>query len=120
MVIDTFNKTYESRNCTKSLMFHSDQESEYTAKEFKQILDNNGICQSFSKPGHPYNNAVIECFFKYIKKEELDRYTYSSIQDVELACFKYIEGYYNSKRFHSHNNNETPNQAEKDYYNKKH
>lgn len=63
--------------------------------------------------GHPYDNAVTECFFKYAKKEELDRRSFSSLQDVKLAAFEYIEGYYNSVRLHSYNNNETPVQKEK-------
>ena len=119
MVLETFEKAYATRNCPKGLMFHSDQGSEYTSKEYKQLLDNYSVTQSFSKKGHPYDNAVIECFFKYAKKEEFDRYSYSSLEEVKLAAFEYIEGYYNSNRLHSYNNNQTPNQKEKDYFNNK-
>ena len=69
-------------------MFHSDQGSEYTSKTFRRLLDNLCVIQSFSKKGHPYDNAVVECFFKYAKKEELDRNSYYSLQEVELACFE--------------------------------
>ena len=119
MAIETFKKAYYSRNCPKSLMFHSDQGSEYTSKEYRMLMDNYAITQSFSKKGHPYDNAVMECFFKYAKKEEFDRHSYTSLEEVKSAAFEYIEGYYNSNRFHSYNNNKTPNQKEKDYFGNK-
>lgn len=115
LVIDTFNKAYSSRNFPKSLMFHSDQGTEYTSKAYRKLMDQYAVTQSFSKKGHPYDNAVAECFFKYAKQEEFDRHSYTSIEEVKLAVFEYIEGYYNSTRFHSFNNNQTPNQKEKDY-----
>lgn len=119
LIINTFNLAYYKRNCPKGLMFHSDQGSEYTSKPFRQLLDSLCVTQSFSKKGHPYDNAVAECFFKYAKKEELNRYSFSSLQEVKLTAFEYIEGYYNSVRLHSYNNNETPIQKEKDYFNSK-
>ena len=70
------------------------------------------MIQSFSAKGRPYDNAVMESFFKYLKKEEVNRKTYSSFENLYLALFQYINGFYNSVRPHSHNNGMTPNQAE--------
>ena len=70
------------------------------------------MIQSFSAKGYPFDNAVMECFFKYLKKEELNRNSYDSFQDLNLSIFKYINGFYNSIRPHSHNNGLSPNQAE--------
>jgi len=61
------------------------------------------IVQSFSVKGHPYDNAVMECFFKYLKKEETNRRTYSSFDELKLSIFQYTHGFYNSFRPHSHN-----------------
>lgn len=74
------------------------------------------MIQSFSAKGHPYDNAVMECFFKYLKKEEVNRKTYSSFDDLNLCLFKYIYGFYNSKRPHSHNNGLAPNAAEENFF----
>ncbi|EOG9468543.1 integrase core domain-containing protein, partial [Listeria monocytogenes] len=61
---------------------------------------------------YPWDNAVTESFFKYMKKEELNRRNFSSLEEVKLACFEYIEGFYNSKRPHSANNFLSPNLKE--------
>ena len=74
------------------------------------------MIQSFSAKGHPYDNAVMECFFKYLKKEEVNRKSYSSFDELNVALFQYINGFYNSLRPHSHNNGLSPNQAEASIY----
>ena len=74
------------------------------------------MIQSFSAKGHPYDNAVMECFFKYLKKEEVNRRSYSSFDELNVALFQYIKGFYNSLRPHSHNNGLSPNQAEASFY----
>lgn len=40
------------------------------ARKIVACTDALNIIQSFSAKGHPYDNAVMECFFKYLKKEE--------------------------------------------------
>ena len=100
LVISTFQKAYQSRNAPYGLMFHSDRGSQYTALAFKKLLDSLNVVQSFSKKGYPFDNAVAESFFKYLKKEETNRRIYSSLADLRIALFEYIDGYYNSIRPH--------------------
>ncbi|MFM9745945.1 integrase core domain-containing protein, partial [Streptomyces brasiliscabiei] len=77
------------------LMLHSDRGTQYTSREFRQALDDNHICSSYSRPGYPYDNSVTESFFKYLKQDCINRKKFSTIDEVSLACFEYIEGYYN-------------------------
>ena len=79
LAIDTLDMAISSRDVHVGLIFHTDRGSQFTSKEFRQYLDTLNIVQSFSAKGHPYDNAVMECFFKYLKKEETDRRTYHSI-----------------------------------------
>ena len=74
--------------------------------------------QSFSGRGCPYDNAVAESFFKFLKLEETDRKTYSNIDDLKISLFEYIDGFYNPKRPHSANNFISPNDFEFDYFKK--
>ena len=75
-----------------------------------KIFDN--AIQSFSAKGHPYDNAVMECFFKYLKKEETNRRSYSSLDELKISIFKYIFGFYNSTRPHSNNGGLSPDDFE--------
>ena len=70
------------------------------------------MVQSFSAKWHPYDNAVMKCFFKYLKMEEINRKSYSSYEELSLSLFEYINGFYNSLRPHFHNNGLSPNMAE--------
>lgn len=118
LVSDTFMKAYLRRK-PEGLMFHSDRGSQYTAYSFRKLLNDYNVIQSFSKKGHPYDNAVVECFFKYLKKEQTNRNIYHNIKELESSVFQYIEGYYNSRRPHTSLDFLTPNQKEDDYNIKK-
>lgn len=112
LAIDTVNLAVADRGKSQGVIFHTDRGSQFTCAEFRRHLDRLNMVQSFSAKGHPYDNAVIECFFKYLKKEEVNRKLYSSYTELNNCLFEYIFGFYNSVRPHSHNNGLSPNQAE--------
>ncbi len=112
LVMDAFKKAYDKRNRPIGLMFHSDRGTQYTAFSFRQLLDSLNVVQSFSKKGYPYDNACCECFFKYLKKEETNRRTYHSLNELQMSVFEYIEGFYNSRRPHGSLEMLAPNEKE--------
>lgn len=116
LVMTAFQKAYKIRNSPHGLMFHSDRGTQYTAFAFRQLLDSMDVVQSFSKKGYPFDNAVCECFFKYLKKEETNRRTYHTLDELHLSVFEYIEGYYNSRRPHGSLGYLTPNETESAYW----
>lgn len=114
LITSTFRQAYQSRSAPQSLMFHSDQGSQYTSKTFRQLLRMNKVVQSFSAPGQPHDNAVMESFFSYMKREEIYRTQYKSEQQFVKSIDKYIE-FYNTQRPHSILNYKTPEQFEAIY-----
>lgn len=112
LTITAFRKAYAARSAPMGLMFHSDRGTQYTAFAFRSLLDSLHIAQSFSKKGYPFDNAVCESFFKYLKKEETDRRNYSSFLELRLAVFSYIERFYNAKRPHASLDYLTPDEAD--------
>ena len=116
LVLDTFGLAHSKRGCSKGVMFHSDRGTQYTSKEFRKELDRVDFVHSFSAKGHPYDNAVIESFFKYLKHEELNRRTFNTLQELNLSLFEYIEGFYNKNRPHSANEWLSPNEKEMEYF----
>ncbi|EJX1111099.1 IS3 family transposase, partial [Listeria monocytogenes] len=97
LVCDTVERAVHSRNPVQSVIFHSDRGSQYLSQELRQVQEKYNLIPSYSKLAYPWDNAVTESFFKYMKKEELNRRNFSSLEEVKLACFEYIKGFYNSK-----------------------
>lgn len=112
LAIDTLHDAVAARKPSHGLIFHTDQGSQFTSIDFRKALDEYNFVQSFSSKGHPYDNAVVECFFKYLKKEEADRRSYHSLDQLKHSLFSYINGFYNSLRPHSHNRGLSPVQRE--------
>ena len=113
----TFKDAYYSRNPGDNLLFHSDQGGNYISKTFMTMLKDLGVIQSFSRAGTPYDNSVMESFFKTLKAEELYRTNYKSERELKEAVTKFIK-YYNDERVHTVNNYRTPTDKETDFFNK--
>ena len=115
LALSAFHQSYLARQKPINLTFHSDQGSQYTAFEFRNVLRNYGVVQSFSAPGSPHDNAVAESFFATIKKEDFRCNYYKTENEFRMAVAKYIE-FYNDYRPHQRLGFLTPNQAEMEFY----
>lgn len=71
------------RGVSRGVMFHKDRGAQFTSQDFRKLIYELGMIQSFSAKGHPYGNAVMECFFEYLKKEELSRHSYQTIGQLK-------------------------------------
>lgn len=111
----TFRKAYFDRNNPENLLFHSDQGANYTSKKMTKLLKTCNVQQSFSNPGTPYDNAVIESFFATLKKELISRNYYETIVQLKNDIAEYVD-YYNNYRPHRKLGNKTPAEFEADYY----
>ena len=110
----TFQDAFESRKPDVGLVFHSDQGSNYRSRTFCDYLKKNGVVQSFSAPGTPHDNSVMETFFASLKREELYPHKYRSEREFRAAVERYIE-FYNAQRPHKTLRYKTPNQKEMEY-----
>lgn len=69
LVIDALDNAVNRENPEEGLMAHTNRGSQYTSSRFCRELENRGFVQSFSRKGCPYDNAVMESFFKTLKRE---------------------------------------------------
>jgi len=91
------------RNGTREgLIFHSDRGSQYASKGFQEMLRLYGMDGSMSRPACPYDNSCVESFFATLKKEQIYKRKYDTMEEVQRDVFEYIELFYNRKRMHSH------------------
>ena len=95
-------------------IFNSDQGSQYTAKEYIEILKQNHISISMDTKGRSINNIVVERFFRSLKYEEVYLKSYKNLKEARNEIGKYIQTY-NSKRLHSAIDYKTPDEI---YYKK--
>ena len=56
---------------------------------------------SMGSVGDAYDNAMAESFFSTLECELLARRKFASKAEARMACFSYIEGWYNPVRLHS-------------------
>ena len=56
---------------------------------------------SMGSVGDAYDNAMAESFFSTLEAELLSRRRLASRAEARMACFSYIEGWYNPVRLHS-------------------
>ncbi|WP_260210245.1 IS3 family transposase [Lactiplantibacillus pentosus] len=82
---------------SKPKMIHSDMGSQYTSSLFEGTLQSPGIDHSYSRKGHPYDNARIESFHSLIKREMIYYEEYRTIDDVRVSVEWYVNWYNNSR-----------------------
>jgi len=85
----------------KDVIHHNDQGSQYTSVSFGKPCDEAGVRPSIGPVGDAYDNAMAEIFFSTLEAELLSRRKFTSQAEARMACFSFIEGWYNPVRLHS-------------------
>ncbi len=96
----------------RDVVHHSDQGTQYTSVAFGKRCREAGVRPSMGTVGDAYDNAMCESFFASLEKELIDRRTFRTHTDARMAVFRYVEGWYNSRRRHSGIDYHSPNNYE--------
>lgn len=115
LVRNAFVSAIASRK-PQQLTLHTDRGTPYTSFTMRKLARKNNVAQSFSYPGKPHDNAVMESFFASLKKEELYRVSYQSEVEFRKSIEKYLS-FYNTARPHSHLDYKTPEKYESIFWN---
>lgn len=91
----------KDRKPRAGVLHHSDQGVQYASHDYINELKKHGFQISMSRKGNPYDNAMMESFFKTLKHEEVYLYEYETIEDVKAMVPHFIKQVYNVKRLHS-------------------
>ena len=97
------------------LVHHSDAGSQYTSREFQQVLDDHQVLASIGSVGDAYDNALAESFVDSLKTELVADRIFPSRRALELAVVAWI-GWYNQTRLHSSIGDQSPAEHEDRYY----
>ena len=112
LAIRTLEKAIQNQGLPKgTLVLHSDQGSQYTAKGFIKYCESNKIIQSMSKAGYPYDNAPMERYFNTLKNECINLHEYDTEEELYRSVEEFAYVWYNHVRPHSYNGYQTPFEA---------
>ena len=100
LVIDAMNMAITQRK-PRDVIHHSDQGSQYTSIAFGLRCKEMNVRPSMGSVGDCFDNAMCESFFATLECELLDRRKFKTRAEARVACFEFIEGWYNPSRRHS-------------------
>ena len=91
-------------------IFNTDQGSQFTDKDFTDVLKDHGIQISMDGRGRWVDNVFIERLWKSVKYEEVYLHAYESVAEAKQKLAKYFS-FYNARRPHSSLSGQTPDTA---------
>ena len=100
LVLDALEMAIGQRR-PDGVIHHSDYGSQYTSLAFGKRCREAGVRPSMGSVGDPYDNAMCESLFATLECELLERRRFTSKIEAKMACFSFIEGWYNPVRRHS-------------------
>ena len=81
-------------------VFHTDRGGGFAGERVERVLDVFGVTRSLSRPGNPYDSAVVESTNRLVRKELIHRNVYTNVEQPRSDVNRYV-WWYNHQRLHS-------------------
>jgi putative transposase len=107
LISKAFIKAYNLRRPPNGLVFHSDRGSQYTSKQYRNVLRQLGVRASMGDVGACWDNAVVERFFGSLKHDWIFKVSQPTREHMKKDVAEYMR-YYNLERLHTANGDLSP------------
>lgn len=101
LVTEALKQARQRRGHAPGLLHHSDRGVQYASSAQRALLATYHITPSMSRKGNCYDNALAESFFATLKAEAFTATGALTKDQTKRQLFDYIEAFYNTRRFHS-------------------
>jgi putative transposase len=101
LVLRALSSAILARRPAPGLIVHSDRGVQYASGAYRTMLAQHGFIASMSRRANCYDNATMESFWSTLKLERLFRERLHDMPHAQRTLFRYIEGFYNTRRLHS-------------------
>ena len=112
LALGALEQALKQRRVQPGLVHHSDRGVQYASAAYTERLQAQQVRISMSRRGNPYDNAYAESFMKTLKREEVERKEYGSLQEAQANIAEFVHEIYNAQRLHSALNYLSPLQFE--------
>jgi len=116
LVLSALSMAIEQRR-PDNVIHHSDQGCQYTSVAFGERCSRHGVRPSMGSVGDCFDNALAESFFATLECELFKNMPFRSHAEARHAVFRYIEGWYNTRRRHSALDYMSPLEYERGHHN---
>lgn len=110
LMLEALRNAVKKYRPDKGLLHHSDRGVQYASNAYKAELKKNGMIQSMSRSGVPYDNAPMESFWATVKAGCVEGRRFRTRHEAEMVIFQYVFGFYNTRRYHTSDDLMTPNE----------
>ena len=86
------------RGPVEQVIVHSDRGSQFRSRAFRAVLADAGLLGSMGRVASAGDNAAMESFFSLLQKNVLDRQSWATREDLQVAIVTWIERTYNRRR----------------------
>ena len=115
LILRVLDNAYKIRKPSGHIILHSDKGAQYRSDKYKNFAyTHKAICSYTRIVFSCADNASQESFHASLKKECLYQFKPQSFDDTKKIIFRYIDGFYNTRRLHSTLGYKSPDEFERE------
>lgn len=98
LAVNAVNNAVARRGSVAGCVLHTDRGSQFRARKLVSTLNRHGMVGSMGRVGAAGDNAAMESFFALLQKNVLNRRSWQTREELQIAIVVWIERTYHRRR----------------------